>query len=122
MIRKIFLPTILFLLAYGFWISPNFKEIATGVSVFLFGMLFLEEGFKAFTGGLLERLLRRTTDSTLKALSFGVVSTTIMQSSSLVSVITISFLGAGLIGLAAGTGTIFCRENRWMRLLRSLAR
>ena len=107
MIRKIVLPTILFLLAYGFWISPNFKEIAAGVSIFLFGMLFLEEGFKAFTGGLLERLLRRTTDSTWKALSFGVVSTTIMQSSSLVSVITISFLSAGLIGLAAGIGIIF---------------
>ncbi len=107
MIRKIVLPTILFMLAYGFWISPNFKEIAAGVSIFLFGMLFLEEGFKAFTGGLLERLLRRTTDSTWKALSFGVVSTTIMQSSSLVSVITISFLGAGLIGLAAGIGIIF---------------
>ncbi|RLJ22548.1 sodium:phosphate symporter [bacterium endosymbiont of Escarpia laminata] len=97
----------LFLLAYGFWISPNFKEIAAGVSIFLFGMLFLEEGFKTFTGGLLERLLRKTTSSTWKALSFGVVSTTIMQSSSLVSVITISFLGAGLIGLAAGIGIIF---------------
>lgn len=107
MIRKIVLPTILFMLAYGFWISPNFKEIAAGVSIFLFGMLFLEEGFKAFTGGLLERLLRKTTDGTWKAISFGVVSTTIMQSSSLVSVITISFLGAGLIGLAAGIGIIF---------------
>ena len=107
MMRKIFLPTILLVLAYGFWFSPNFKEISAGVAIFLFGMLFLEEGFKAFTGGLLERLLRQTTDSTWKALSFGVVSTTIMQSSSLVSVITISFLGAGLIGLAAGIGIIF---------------
>ncbi len=46
MIRKIILPTILFILAYGFWISPNFKEIAAGVAVFLFGMLFLEEASK----------------------------------------------------------------------------
>lgn len=107
MIRKIFLPSILFILAYGFWISPNFKEISAGVAIFLFGMLFLEEGFKAFTGGLLERLLRKTTNSTWKALSFGVVSTTVMQSSSLVSVITISFLSAGLISLAAGVGIIF---------------
>ncbi|MBT3309185.1 MAG: Na/Pi cotransporter family protein [Gammaproteobacteria bacterium] len=107
MIRKIILPTILMILAYGFWISPNFKEISAGVAIFLFGMLFLEEGFKTFTGGLLERLLRKTTDSTWKSLSFGVLSTTIMQSSSLVSVITISFLGAGLIGLAAGIGIIF---------------
>jgi len=107
MLRKIFLPTILGVLAYGFWISPNFKEISAGVAIFLFGMLALEEGFKAFTGGLLERLLRKTTNSLWKSLSFGVVSTTLMQSSSLVSVITISFLGAGLISLAAGIGIIF---------------
>lgn len=107
MIRKIFLPTILLVLAYGFWISPDFKEISAGVAIFLFGMLSLEEGFKAFTGGLLEKLLKKTTDSTWKALSFGVVTTTFMQSSSLVSVITISFLSAGLIGLAAGIGIIF---------------
>lgn len=107
MIRKIFLPTILLVLAYGFWISPDFKEISAGVAIFLFGMLSLEEGFKAFTGGLLEKLLKKTTDSTWKALSFGVVSTTFMQSSSLVSVITISFLSAGLISLAAGIGIIF---------------
>ena len=107
MLRKIILPTILLVLAYGFWISPDFKEISAGVAIFLFGMLFLEEGFKAFTGGMLERLLRRTTDKLWKSLSFGIVSTTIMQSSSLVSVITISFLSAGLITLAAGIGIIF---------------
>jgi len=107
MIRRIFLPTILVILAYGFWISPDFKAISAGVAVFLFGMLFLEEGFKAFTGGVLETLLKKTTDKLWKALSFGVVSTTLMQSSSLVSVITISFLGAGLISLAAGIGIVF---------------
>lgn len=107
MIRKIFLPTILFVLAYGFWISPDFKEISAGVAVFLFGMLFLEEGFKAFTGGMLEKILQKTTNKLWKSLSFGVVSTTLMQSSSLVSVITISFLSAGLISLAAGIGIIF---------------
>ncbi|HHH37971.1 MAG TPA: Na/Pi cotransporter family protein [Sedimenticola sp.] len=107
MLRKIFLPTILAILAYGFWVSPNFKEISAGVAIFLFGMLSLEEGFKAFTGGLLERLLKKTTDSLWKSLSFGVVTTSLMQSSSLVSVITISFLSAGLIGLAAGIGIIF---------------
>ena len=107
MIGKIFLPSILLVLAYGFWISPDFKEISAGVAIFLFGMLSLEEGFKAFTGGVLENLLRRTTDKLWKSLSFGVISTSIMQSSSLVSVITISFLSAGLISLAAGIGIIF---------------
>ncbi len=107
MLRKILLPTIFFVLAYGFWYSPDFKEIAAGVAIFLFGMLSLEEGFRAFTGGILEKILRRTTDKLWKSLCFGVISTTIMQSSSLVSVITISFLSAGLIGLAAGIGIVF---------------
>jgi phosphate:Na+ symporter len=70
-------------------------------------MLSLEQGFKAFTGGLLEKLLGRTTDRLWKSLSFGIVTTTLMQSSSLVSVITISFLSAGLIPLIAGIGIIF---------------
>ena len=106
-LRRILLPTILAFLAYGFWISPEFKEIAAGVAIFLFGMLSLEQGFRTFTGGLLERALRRSTDKLWKSLSFGFVTTALMQSSSLVSILTISFLGAGLIGLAQGIGIIF---------------
>ena len=107
MLKKVLLPSILVILAYGFWISPDFKEIAAGVSIFLFGMLFLETGFKVFTGGVLEKLLQKTTDKTWKSLLFGIVSTTIMQSSSLVSVITISFISAGLVTLVGGIGIIF---------------
>ena len=107
MLKKILLPTIFLILGYGFWVSPDFKEIAAGVAIFLFGMLFLEEGFKAFTGGLLEQVLKKTTDKTWKTLSFGIVTTTIMQSSSLVSVISISFISAGMITLVAGIGIIF---------------
>ncbi|MCB1816405.1 MAG: Na/Pi cotransporter family protein [Gammaproteobacteria bacterium] len=96
-----------FTLAYGFWVSPTFKDIAAGVAIFLFGMLCMEEGFRAFSGGTLESLLRASTDKTWKSLTFGILTTTVMQSSSLVSVITISFLSAGLIGLAEGIGIIF---------------
>ena len=106
MLRRILLPTILIVLAYGFWISPDFKEIAAGVSIFLFGMLTLEEGFKAFSGGVLEKILQKSTDKLYKSVSFGFVATAIMQSSSLVSVLTISFIGAGLIGLTQGIGII----------------
>ena len=107
MLRKALLPSILLVLAYGFWVSPDFKVISAGVAIFLFGMLSLEQGFQTFTGGTLERILQRATSSRLKSLGFGVITTTLMQSSSLVSVITISFLSAGLISLAAGIGIIF---------------
>jgi phosphate:Na+ symporter len=107
MLGKIFLPTIFIILSWGFWVSPDFKMIAAGVAIFLFGMLSLDSGLKVFTGGTLEKLLASTTDKRWKSLTFGIVSTTIMQSSSLVSVITISFLSAGLIGLYQGVGIIF---------------
>ena len=107
MFKKLLLPVIFVVLGYGFWVSPEFKEIAAGVAIFLFGMISLEEGFKAFTGGVLEKFLKKSTNKLWKSLTFGLVSTTLMQSSSLVTVITISFITAGLIGLAQGIGIIF---------------
>ncbi len=106
MLKKIFLPSIFIILAYGFWISPDFKEISAGVAIFLFGMITLENGFKLFSGGTVERILQRSTDKLYKSIGFGFVTTAIMQSSSLVSVLTISFIGAGLIGLTQGIGII----------------
>lgn len=107
MLKKILLPTILLVLSYGFWLSDDFKEISAGVAIFMFGMLALEQGFRTFTGGVLENLMNKTTSSLPKSLTFGIVSTSILQSSSLVSVITISFLSAGLISLVSGIGIIF---------------
>jgi phosphate:Na+ symporter len=105
--RNALLTLVFILLAYAFWASPDFKTIAAGVAIFLLGMLSLEQGFKSFSGGVLGDFLQKTTDRTWKSLSFGIVSTTLMQSSSLVSVLTISFLSAGLIPLAQGIGIIF---------------
>jgi len=107
MLGRIFLPLLTLMLAYGFWASTSFKDIAAGVALFLFGMLCMEQGFKAYSGGALQRVLSASTDRLWKSMTFGIVSTTLMQSSSLVSVITISFLSAELIGLRQGIGIIF---------------
>ncbi|WP_223423095.1 Na/Pi cotransporter family protein [Tateyamaria pelophila] len=104
---RLLLPSILVMLSIGFWASSDFQEIAAGVAIFLFGMLMLEDGFKLFSGGFLERALEKATSSIPKSLGFGILATTIMQSSSLVSVITISFLSAELITLLAGVGIVF---------------
>jgi len=107
MLRKTFLPAIFILLAYGFAVSEDFKTITAGVAIFLFGMLALEEGFKTFTAGGLEKILKASTNKLWKSMTFGAVSTAIMQSSSLVSVVTISFLSAGLLELMSGIGIVF---------------
>jgi len=107
MFRKFSLPVTAILLAWGFWLSDDFLRLSAGVALFMFGMLSLEQGFQAFTGGVLERVLAAATGTRLKSMGFGLVTTALMQSSSLVSLITITFLSAGLIGLAQGIGIIF---------------
>jgi phosphate:Na+ symporter len=107
MLRKLMLPVIFLLLGYGFWVSAEFKMVTAGVAIFLFGMLSLEEGFKTFTGGTLEKVLKASTNRISKSLAFGALSTSIMQSSSLVTIITISFLSAGLLELAPAIGIVF---------------
>ncbi|EFV06375.1 na+/Pi-cotransporter family protein [Campylobacter jejuni subsp. jejuni DFVF1099] len=64
-------------------------------------------GFKVFSGDLLEKILVKSTDTKIKSILFGTLSTLIMQFSILVSIVTISFLSAGLISLGAGIGIIF---------------
>jgi phosphate:Na+ symporter len=107
MFRKIYLPTVAVMLAWGFWLSDDFLRLSAGVALFMFGMLSLEQGFQAFTGGILERVLETATGSRARSMGFGLAATALMQSSSLVSLITITFLSAGLIGLSQGIGIIF---------------
>ncbi|TQR43198.1 Na/Pi-cotransporter [Campylobacter sp. MIT 12-8780] len=95
------------ILAYILVVFSQLATILAGVAILLIGMMNLSTGFKAFGGGFLEKILAKFTDTKLKSTSFGAISTLIMQSSSLVSVITISFLSAGLITLVQGIGIIF---------------
>lgn len=104
--RWVFL-IVLVVLGLVLFFNPNFKTIAAGVSILLFGMVTLEEGFKVFTKGPLKRLLKKATEKLYKSISAGALVTALIQSSSLVSVITISFISAGLISLYGGIGLIF---------------
>ena len=107
MFKNIFLFIVLLILGIAFWLIPNFREISAGVAILLFGMISLENGFKSFAEGPLKKLLSKATDKFYKSFTAGVVSTALLQSSSLISVITISFLSAGFLTLYQGVGIIF---------------
>lgn len=94
-------------LAVSFWFSTGWTQLAGGLALFLFGMQCLDDGLRLLAGSELERFLGKATDRTWKSLGFGIFSTILVQSSSLVSLLTIAFLGTGLIGLAAGLCIIF---------------
>lgn len=106
MLRKLTFPASLLLLAYFMWLGSSFMQLALGVSFFIFGMLCLEDGFKLFAGGLLEKVMQASTSKLWKSLSLGFISTTLMQSSTLVSLISISFVSSEIISLAAGLGVL----------------
>ena len=107
MSKKIFFPLILIFLGWAFFVNPNIEKIAAGVAILIFGMIMLEEGFNVFVKGALQKLIRKFTDKVYKSLGVGFIFTTLLQSSSLISVLTISFISAGIIGLKAGIGIIF---------------
>lgn len=107
MFRKMLFSVLLIVLALTIFFSPTFGEIAAGAAILLFGMIMLENGFKSFVEGPLQVLLRKATNKLYKSFSLGFLVTALLQSSSLISVIAISFLSAGLIDLFAGIGIIF---------------
>ncbi len=107
MLKKFVFILLLITLAALLFLYPNFKTIATGIAILLFGMVLLEEGFKAFTKGPLQNILKKATNKLYKSITAGAFVTAIIQSSSLVSVIAISFISAGLISLSGGIGLIF---------------
>ena len=107
MLKRILFLSFLVILSFFLFFNPNVQTILAGVSILLFGMIMLEEGFKTFTKGPLQNVLKKATDKLYKSITTGAVVTAFIQSSSLVSVITISFISAGLINLSGGIGLIF---------------
>ena len=70
---------------YGLAVNEQFGKLCAGVAILLFGMLFLSDGFKAFSGGFLEKTLTNSTKTPLRSILFGTIVTSLMQSSSLAS-------------------------------------
>lgn len=94
-------------LGWSFWKNAGWLQLCAGLAVFLFGLQCLEEGLRQLAGGKLEQLLARSTGTPLRGLAFGFVGATVLQSSTLVSLLTIAFISSGLIQLAGGLAVIF---------------
>ena len=73
--------------------------ILGGLSLFLYGMNVMSEGLEEMMSHRLEIFLMHLTDHKLKAICLGMLLTAIMQSSSAMTVILISFLNVGLLPL-----------------------
>ncbi|MDH3632581.1 MAG: Na/Pi symporter, partial [Gammaproteobacteria bacterium] len=107
MLKRIIAPLLFLLFAWFIVSNDDAKTIIAGIAIFLIGMHYMEDGFKLFSGGTLEIVLERFTSTTPRAIGTGFLATAVVQSSSLVSVIIISFLSAELIGLTQAVGVVF---------------
>lgn len=105
--RPILLALVGMLLVWSFWRSTGWLQLCGGLAMFLFGMQLLEEGLRQLAGGRLERWLARSTETPGRSLLFGIGGTMLLQSSTLVSLLTIAFISTGLIQLAGGIAIIF---------------
>lgn len=102
-LKSFLLPVLaLAILAVSFWYSSGWLQLCAGLALFLFGMQCLEEGLKQLAGGRLEQLLERSTATPFKGFLFGVGGTMVLQSTTLMSLLTIAFISTGLIQLAGG--------------------
>ena len=106
-LRVLLLAVAVAILAWSFWRDAGWLQLCAGLAIFLFGMQCLEEGLRQLAGGRLEQLLARSTGTPARGLLFGIGATVVLQSSTLVSLLTIAFISSGLIGLAGGLAIIF---------------
>ena len=78
-----------------------------GLGLFLLGMLMLEQGLKGLASKSLKTFLRNRTKSPIRGVITGTVTTAFLQSSSLVGLIVLAFVGAGILELRNALGIIF---------------
>ena len=83
------------------------STFAGGLGLFLLGMTMMTDGLKLAAGPALERILANATRTRWHALGSGALVTAMVQSSSAVTVASIGFVNAGLLGLGPAIWVLF---------------
>jgi len=80
--------------------------VVGGLGVFLLGMKYMSEGLQAIAGNRLRRLIGAVTNNRLMATGVGTAVTTLIQSSSVTTVMVVGFVNAGFMTLSQAIGVI----------------
>lgn len=83
-----------------------FIPFATGITIFLFGLQVMRFGLEKLAGHRLQEWLIRFTETPSRSFLTGILSTALLQSSSAVTVLTISFVDLGILSFAQSIGII----------------
>lgn len=88
-----------------FWFELGYNVIG-GLGVFLFGMKALSEGLQALASDFIRKVIGWLTTNRLMAVLIGAFVTTVIQSSSVTTVMVVGFVNAGLMTLTQAIGVI----------------
>jgi len=77
--------------------SSEFWMLVAGLGLFLYGMSHLEEALKQMEGRSFKLFLQKNTKKKLRAIFSGTVVTALLQSSSIVNLMVLSLVGAGIL-------------------------
>lgn len=102
LIKPFLTVSVLAVMGYTFFRSEPWLMLCYGLALFLFGLQCIKEGLQNSVGGFFEKFLSQSTATKLKSFSFGVIATFFLQSSTLVSLLTMAFLSTGMINLLSG--------------------
>ena len=80
--------------------------IVGGLGVFLLGMKNMSDGMQAVAGSSLRRMIGAVTDNRFMATGVGTVVTTLIQSSSITTVMVVGFVNSGVMNLNQAIGVI----------------
>jgi phosphate:Na+ symporter len=81
-------------------------RVIGGLCLFLYGMKVMSDGIQHAAGDRLQHFLNLMTKNRFVGILTGIVVTTLVQSSSAVSVMVVSFVNAGLLSLTQAVGVI----------------
>lgn len=83
-----------------------FYELFGGLAIFFFGMKNLSDSLQAISGQVIKKVINSLTSNPIIAVLVGLIVTTIVQSSSITTVMVVGFVNAGLMSLTQAIGVI----------------
>ncbi len=84
----------------------DFLSVVGAIGLFLFGMKLMSESLQKITGNKIRVILNYIASSRLKAVFSGLIITALVQASSVVTVMTVSFVNVGMLSLTESIGVI----------------
>lgn len=87
-------------------LSMSFLSFLAGLGLFLYGMSQLEEALGVLSSASFRRFLRRSTSNPITSMLGGTLTTMLVQSSSMVGLMMMALVGAGIMPLYNAVGVV----------------